>query len=80
MLPNRVGFIIKRRGAKAVHIWDGKDTACHMYSCGQWEDHKYEFLPDAGGRTICANCRGVTGLKRCDPVQSDTARQLPLFG
>lgn len=48
----------KKRKSKA-HFWNGKDTACKMWSTGGMNQRRdgYVILTDHHGKEICNMCR-----------------------
>lgn len=42
----------------AVHLWDGRDTFCRMWSRRLLDHHRYELFDNIpkDGRSICGKC------------------------
>lgn len=49
-------YLIRKSGAKVVHIWTGMDTACHMYVTGGLRKNHYEVSNNSHGKRICHMC------------------------
>lgn len=54
-LPSTPGFIGRAIGKGVVHIWDGEDTACRMYSTGGMRQHGLAYSEDTD-KEVCQNC------------------------
>jgi hypothetical protein len=54
-------FLIRGKGKKnAAHYWDGKDTACRMWSTGGMnQGRKWSVHDDPGEHPICTMCANV---------------------
>lgn len=79
-IPERVGFLVKRGGGGVAHIWDGKDSACRMYSTGGLPKRKYAYAISSDTRRICRNCVNVLGHNPADELESLPGKELPPVG
>lgn len=53
-------YLYRSKETSAAHVWDGKDTACRMWSTGGMNrQRKYEKSETTGGRKVCAMCKQV---------------------
>lgn len=49
-------YLTRKGKSKVVHIWNGKDTNCRMYSTGGMRQEKYHVVTELNGRKICELC------------------------
>lgn len=75
-LPRQVGFVYKRSRIQSntLHIWDGRDTACRMWSTGGLVKRKYVFTISREGRKTCKNCVGALGYDPASEIDSTHRR------
>jgi hypothetical protein len=63
-------YLIRSKGkVKTAHIWEGKDTACRMWSTGGMSHKRaYELYDAPYGLSVCTMCANVHGnATREDP-------------
>ncbi len=50
-------YLVRKRKAKAAHLWTGFDSMCRMASTGGLKMEKYDLRDDAGELPICHMCQ-----------------------
>ena len=61
-------YLYRDMGKVAAHIWDGKDTACRMWTTGGMRQEKgYTVSDEPGERRICLMCKNNTEARLENP-------------
>ena len=63
-------YLIRSRKPKVIHIWNGKDTACRLYSTGGLVKDRYIALSNPPNLPVCTMCKGATCVPTVKPNQS----------
>jgi len=52
-------YLLRNSLKSKAHLWDGKDTYCHMFSTGGLVKNKYQVFLKTFNQPICTMCMNV---------------------